>query len=380
MEQTKKKSSRSKSRSYPKPIERALYAYAGGRCEFKGCNKYLLAHPISLRDGNFAEKAHIRPFSPSGPRADASESEASINDVGNLMLLCDTCHKEVDGRPSEYPVEILKQYKNDHEERVHHVTGLGPEYQTKVLVLKANIAGQLTSASDDDVYAALFPDRWASKKPADAIDLTSVLDLSGGYPTFSATIREFVQRFYADKPGHVSVFAIGPMALLMELGSQMSNKISTDFFQLHRDTKNWRWKNGGEIARYSTTRIREGTDRTKIALVISLSGTIDLAAIPAGEEFSVYLLTLEGSVPNPGFLQTRDDLNAFREEYKRCIAQIAADRPGTKEIHLFPAMPAPVAVVCGHDLPPKSHPSLIIYDYDKAIGGFREVHKVNHHV
>jgi len=43
-----------------------LFVRAGGRCEFDGCNKYLLAHPLTLTPGNFAQMAHIVAFREQG--------------------------------------------------------------------------------------------------------------------------------------------------------------------------------------------------------------------------------------------------------------------------------------------------------------------------
>jgi SMODS-associated and fused to various effectors sensor domain len=39
-------------------------------------------------------------------------------------------------------------------------------------------------------------------------------------------------------------------------------------------------------------------------------------------------------------------------------------------INLFPAVPAPIAVLCGRELLPKVHPRLRVYDYNKNNGGF----------
>src|SRR3989442_13044181 len=36
-----------------------LFVRAGGRCEFDGCNKFLLEHPLTITEGNFAQMAHI---------------------------------------------------------------------------------------------------------------------------------------------------------------------------------------------------------------------------------------------------------------------------------------------------------------------------------
>jgi hypothetical protein len=53
------------------------------------------------------------------------------------------------------------------------------------------------------------------------------------------------------------------------------------------------------------------------------------------------------------------------------------DHPDVRELHIIPAVPAPVAVACGHDLLPKVHPTLIVYDYDRASGGFINRTRVN---
>jgi hypothetical protein len=39
-------------------------------------------------------------------------------------------------------------------------------------------------------------------------------------------------------------------------------------------------------------------------------------------------------------------------------------------IDVFPAVPAPIAVLCGRELLPKVHPKLRVFDYDKLQGGF----------
>ena len=43
-----------------------LYVKAGGRCQFDGCNEYLIEHHVTETLGNFAEKAHIYAFKEDG--------------------------------------------------------------------------------------------------------------------------------------------------------------------------------------------------------------------------------------------------------------------------------------------------------------------------
>ena len=122
-------------------VKMLLAARSGGRCEFAGCNKYLFEHPLTLRRGNFSQHAHIVAFSKAGPRGREGPRPSNIHSPNNLMLLCAECHKLIDDNPADYPRTVLEKYKRDHEERIKHVTGLGPDMRTSVVQLKATIGG-----------------------------------------------------------------------------------------------------------------------------------------------------------------------------------------------------------------------------------------------
>src|SRR6266478_4074388 len=93
-----------------------LFVHAGGRCEFDGCNDYLLEHPLTLKAGNFARVAHIVAFKPEGPRGKSELRPRDINNICNLMLLCPKCHKLIDDHPSDYTRAALEEYKKTHEQ------------------------------------------------------------------------------------------------------------------------------------------------------------------------------------------------------------------------------------------------------------------------
>jgi hypothetical protein len=158
--------------------------------------------------------------------------------------------------------------------------------------------------------------------------------------------------------------------------------VQTDFFQCHRDrAERWTWHEGKPVTRYVSNRMRTGTAPDRVAVTLSLSGTVAPAMLPVSidDSFTVYEIAIEGATPNPGFLQQRDDLKAFRQTYRQFLAEVMRDHPGAEALHIFPAIPAPVAVVCGFDLLPKVHPALVVYDNDKQHGGFVERLKVNEH-
>jgi hypothetical protein len=86
---------------------------------------------------------------------------------------------------------------------------------------------------------------------------------------------------------------------------------------------------------------------------------------------------LEGQEPTPSFLNTKADLTAFQTRYREAIATIGREHGMIEGVAVFPAVPAPAAVACGHELLPKVHPALKVYDYDKRQSGFRYALTVN---
>lgn len=361
-----------------------LVVCAGGRCEFDDHNEYLLQHPLTLTPGNFAQMAHIVAFKEDGPRGNSPLRPAYINDVSNLMLLCPQCHKLIDDHPDRYPVAVLQKYKESHEDRILHVTSLGPDKKTTVVQLKARIAGQTIAIPIAQVTKAVAP-RYPTDAKGYLIDLTAINAEGKAFIEEAARcIRQKVERLY--EPGmnvhetrHISLFALAPIPLLIYLGSQLSNKVPVDVFQRHRDTEDWVWKDSGTPAEYRFDKIREGRGQGRIALILSLSGKITPEALPSDidETFSIYELTLANIDPNPTYLRQRDDLTRFKDAYQAALRTIARECGQCDAIHLFPAVPAPVAVFCGREILPKVDPKLVVYDNDKRRGGFTPIIEVN---
>lgn len=368
-----------RTRSVKPFIQTLLFVRAAGRCQFAGCNKNVLQHEITLRDGNYAQMAHVVAFQPDGPRGREGERPTDINAIENLMLLCPACHKEVDDHPAVYPRTRLEGFKSDHEERVERLTELGPELRTATLAFKAPIGGQPVEITAGDIRAALLP-RYPVSRNGTTIDLNDLAQI-GEMDTYLSTATALLETKIAAlfdrtgepaRTGHLSVFAIGPIPLLVHLGSRLTNKVPMDFFQRHRDAENWTWKATGRPARYRHSLVRKGTAGGGVGLILSLSGKVPLADVVSllGDDAWIYELTLEGQAPTPTFLKQRLDLEEFRVAYQAALGEISS-RVGLQEcVHLFPAVPAPIAVLCGRERLPKVHPALRVYDYDRSRGGF----------
>lgn len=371
-------------RKIPRLVELVLYVRAGGRCEFDGCNKPVLENPLTLTVDNFGEKAHIVAFSRGGPRGGEGSRPTDVNALPNLMLLCPTCHLEIDRHADRYPRTVLEKFKDSHERRVELVTSSSPTRKTTIVELKSRIGGKPVAIPAPDVFAAVAPN-FPEDRHGFLIDVSEFDDRDPGFLRLATqridnVLRPLQEKRLEGQPAHhISVFAFGPIPLLAYLGSCLSDKLQVEFFQFHRDTKTWCWKDAGAQARYKFQQRRQGSDRTKVAILLSLSGTVRLDHLPPdiGADFYLYELTLEGQDPNPMFLNTRADLVGFRRAYLEALGALERDHPPIEVIHLIPAVPIPIAVMCGHDVLNKAHPAFLIYDLDKVSGGYSPTLTIN---
>lgn len=364
-------------RNIPRPLEIVLFVRAGGRCEFDGCNQLLVENRLTLTVGNFAEKAHIVAFAEDGPRGRDGKRPRDINELPNLMLLCPTCHKEIDDHPTKWPREALERFKAEHERRIELVTGASPNRKTTIVLLKSRIGGKQVAIPPPDVFAAVAP-YYPEDRNGFPIDLSEFDDRDPGFiDSARRRVDEVLrplheQRLEGQPARHVSVFAFGPIPVLAYLGSRLSDKLRVDFYQFHRDTKSWSWPDGPATVRFRTHLRRTGTDRRRVALLVSLSGTIRLEHLRAeiDERYFVYELTLEGAAPNPMILRAREDLVGFRAAYLEFFALLEREHPPIKRVDVFPAVPLPIAVMLGHELLNKAHPAVRLYDLRSPEDGF----------
>ncbi|MCZ6655532.1 MAG: SAVED domain-containing protein [Planctomycetota bacterium] len=372
-------------REVPQRTRLFLFVCAGGRCEFDGCNRYLIEHHLTGAEGVFAQMAHIWAFSDKGPRGKSQGSTKAVHAPSNLMLLCPECHKLVDDNPDQYSANTLRKQKKSHEDRIFMLTDTKPDRHTVAVTLKAMVGGQTVSISLPQIQEAVAP-RYVGTRDVVGIDLTAIQDSPRAdyWSVATQAIREktrtlYDQHFENGPARHVSVFGLAPIPLLVFLGTCLTNKVPTSLFQRHRDTEDWTWKNKGAVVNYKTRILRKGTEPTSVAIVLSLSGRVGHSDLPKAidERFTVYEISIAGRKPTPRFLEVESSLHAFRDEFMLAMRSIVTEHNGIKKIHVFPAVPAPIAIAVGRDLMPKRDPALVVYDYDKRAGGFVQTIEVN---
>ncbi|MCQ2965610.1 MAG: HNH endonuclease [Alphaproteobacteria bacterium] len=107
--------SSSKQRSYSVKTIKILYANAAGRCS-KCHRPIIIGENKSTQIGQIA---HIYPFGESNsPRYSEIQQDnfptELKNDESNLILLCPSCHSEIDAAPENFSAKKLIQMKREH--------------------------------------------------------------------------------------------------------------------------------------------------------------------------------------------------------------------------------------------------------------------------
>ncbi|MCR9261201.1 MAG: SAVED domain-containing protein [Pseudomonadaceae bacterium] len=360
-------------RAIPANVQRELWARAAGRCQFSGCNRLLYKSSVTQESVNAAQQAHIWSFSEEGPRGWGPFRTHSnrINDISNLMLMCHECHKKIDQHKDggRYPADLLVTWKSEHETRVEIVTGIEPDKKSHVLLYGANIGTEKSPIVLHDCVKAMFPDWYPANERPVILSMNS--ELKDKQPEYwQAEAQQLIQKYEREVLGlieqddckHFSVFAIAPQPLLIKLGTLLTDKVSVETYQPHREPKGWVWKSGLENLQYI---IHQPEDVSKPpALVFALSDhvTHDRIYRVLEQDVSIWEVTLER--PHNDFLQSRSQLSSFRQIVRALMVEIKNQHGNDTPLRVFPVMPAACAIEFGRARIPKAEMPWVLFDHD----------------
>jgi hypothetical protein len=369
----------SATRNFPEPIKRLLWGRAAGRCQFPGCNKDLTRDPVTRQAGNFADKAHIRAFGSSGPRARAGRTGAQSHVLDNLMLLCGVHHREVDGSSSLYPPTTLERYKREHEARVRRATtwsGLEPTIAVSIRGLIGGVraphvpSGSLWPLLQGYGYMPI------TDEPVD-IDLTGLAGDERHREYWWGVERQIRDRLesalgpHGALTGgtHLSLFALAPMPLLMCAGKLLGDTRPITVHPFDRYTGRWGYSGDAPAARFEWT-LAPGEPQADVALIVEISVAVDRELVRAACPPGTAEVTFRAETPEYSVFRSPTDLRAFHDAMLACIDAIASKHGTAVRVHVFPAIPAVSAVQFGRLLLPKAHPAMAVYDHVGSSGGW----------
>lgn len=363
----------------PNKIQVALWAKTAGRCEYRGCNEDLIGDLIAGReDGKFGFIAHIVADSADGPRGDVIRSPVLATDLSNLMLLCAKHHKGVDvDYLADHPEDVLLEMKAEHEDRIAIVTGMAQERAAHVLRFAADIGQRDALVSTRSIFMAMPPDRHPAEGRTIDIELvgSDYADHEANYWTVQQDnlrrvfTRKVKERIEQKEIMQLSVFALAPQPLLIELGHLLGDIVPVTVHQRYREPATWRWQAEQpaitfQVGEYS------GPPEAAVALKLALSATVrdDRIRAVLGDNVAIWSLTAEN--PHNDIMRRREDLVEFKRHLRRLLDRIKAVHGEKATINVFPAVPNSAAVEAGRVLMPKADLPLRIYDQNRFVGGF----------
>lgn len=353
-----------------KSIRYDLWWKAAGRCEFKGCNKPLYLHGVTLDECNISEYAHIIGASSNGPRGHVKRSRELAKDPNNIMLMCPECHKYIDNEgKNKYTAEMLFEMKKRHEERIARLTSIGEDLQARIVTYGSKVGDQKPDFSFSLLQDALLPEYYPVSD--DSIDLGGNMYSGGEWDAYWKTEVEnlefackdlILDKIHKWEYKRIALFGLAPMPLLVKLGTKLNNKHEVEVYQKQR-SGGWKWLQDEIHTDYIINRPEE-TESDPV-LVLSLSFPIGERIRKNNANASIWEMTIEK--PNTDYLRSKQQLYDFGRQVELLLDEIDKASKG-KPLHLFMSVPVACAIEFGRVWMQKANSPLCIYDYDKRDG------------
>ncbi|WP_328317364.1 SAVED domain-containing protein [Streptomyces sp. NBC_00388] len=358
------------------------------------CNAYLLEGTMSGRTLPLGEVAHIvgQSTDPRSPRGGDPLEKALRDNADNLMLLCAQQHMEIDAKAAldVFTVEWLRGVKQEHEDRVRHLTALGPERATTVMRMVGPVHGNVVELSRETAANAVtaghrFPLYLESytrhgveidlrhtpgEQAAAAWDAEPAAEASRHYyQQATKIIDDVVQNrlrpgIERDSVQHVSVFGFARLPLLVYLGSLLDDTVPTDIYQRHRLEQSWVWPaESGPVTEFAAHPVQAGPDEDEAVVVLNVSGVIAPYEIP--RELSAlrrYEVSPVSAQAGPDVLRCRASLRRLEETLRMLLARLEREVKSLRRLHVLPAVPLSAAVALGRAHHPQVHPQMVIYE------------------
>ncbi len=381
-----KKTAKPKRPHIPIKTQLHLWVVSAGRCQFPGCNDFVLKDKTTLSEGNYSNIAHIISWTPTGPRGDAILSPKLGKDISNLMLMCLRHGKMIDTKKniSLYTVDFLRKCKEAHESRIKIQTSIDASRKTTAVRLQTNIRGRLVAVSQPDVYTALVTSgRYPHDEKGIHIDLTN-LHYSADKSSWETAVRQIDSTLNTvltvgndeRKEEHFSVFGIAPIPVLAYLGFKLGNVTPADIYIKLRE-KPWSRISSEPKLVFIVSRPRVRTKAKNVALSIAISGTTSRQEIEKHLDKGVPIYEIKLKKSQIDQISCIEDLESFRKTYREMMDEIRETHGKKCKVHLFGAIPTCAAIVCGREIIHGVDPSIVMYEHLSQEDGFIPVLTIN---
>ena len=162
-----------------------------------------------------------------------------------------------------------------------------------------------------------------------------------------------------------AVFSIAPIPLIVQLGFLLTYSVPTRYFKLHLDSQSWLWPSDKIETKFDITGIPVELVTSECDVVIRVSLSEKVGKYETDPIVSDAPIEIDISVSDPSltWLRSINQVTEFATVFRSVLSEIRQKVVGCQHIHLFMAVPAPIALITGQQINPRMNPPVLLYEY-----------------
>lgn len=365
---------------------------AGWRCQFAGCGKDLHRETLSGTPGVFSYYAHIIASSPDGPRGDPLLSSQLTDQVENIMLLCDECHRRIDRvDPDRFTVDILRKMREDSIREVRRLLNSLTYQEALPVVIMGNITAQSPRFNQREAEEAMWTRqlRMSTQGPehyfyngghlynphAPQYWGSLFVSLRDDIPILRKRLNGTLRGDGTTTP--LAIFPLHGTSLLLLAGRVVGEGSSVTVFQFDRDRPadlpGGRWSfdpatSPPVVGKYSVRELNAHAGGDEACLIVSLSYKVESSRLPADlhspSGFAIGALEVSATAPTPfgyDIFKHPRDIDDFAIAVEEAIRKLQ-DQWCVKKVHLIVGAPASACFRIGQKLQARHHATVVCYE------------------
>lgn len=169
-------------------------------------------------------------------------------------------------------------------------------------------------------------------------------------------------------------FGLTEIPHAVAFGAYLGDERHVAVYDYHRDEGTWAWpesEQGIEVSRteLSDTVSMPGDAAIRVEITSDISDE-DVEAAIGPERIADITVQVEERTPEVAtMVQSMEDVQAIRREFRSALAELAEKRPNMERIHLFAAAPTPVCFALGQELDLRNSVPVQTYRYRQRADG-----------
>ena len=350
-----------------------------GRCMFEGCGEQLDIDELTGESGNYGYLAHIIASSESGPRGARQLSKKLSNKPENIMLFCDKHHRLIDKiAVADFPVERLNEMRQRFIETTREILNYLAYSPAKAFYLLWPISGQLLCRPTPvEVSRCLATSRLRLSGEIRNIGENNYHsdgeseEFWSFAPMHIRAVAATITQTASDTGQVAGLFALGPMPMLVGLGSMIGNKSRIIPMPRFRDSELWIWSRKDPVGDFFQVEGIKHLSQKEKHIVLSLCLTacppaISNAATKLRNALGAKHVIIRADNPGNACLGHPEDGMLFQNRMQNLL-NILKTEHNTEFIHLLPCASNAACVFFGKSIE-HCHPEILVYDFERNAG------------